>query len=128
MSMDLWLSADLGGVEREALDWDDPGNITYNVDPMFALALDGDPSAGIQNGAELLDRKSPALQRFKGKQAKECVVALRAAVERMEATPNAFRELNPPNGWGNYELAVAYLRRFLAACERAPEAYVEASF
>lgn len=119
MSYDIWL-------ELEGMRDDDPGNITYNVDPMFALAIDGDPETAVQNGADVvLHHKDPALKRFVGETASECLPALRRAVEAMEAAPADYEALNPPNGWGDYEGALEYLRRFVAACERSPSATVE---
>lgn len=124
MSYDIWLEADLGGKERASLDHDDPGNITYNVDPMFALAL-GEPEAGVHSGADVvLHLKEPALKRFIDKPASEAVEPLRRAVERMEADPAPYQALNPENGWGDYEGALDYLKRFLAACERHPKAVI----
>ena len=68
MSYDIWL--DKGA---EYTDTDCPGNYTYNVDPMFALALDGDAEQGVQNGSEVvLHRKDPALRRFVGERAGDC--------------------------------------------------------
>ena len=34
----------------------------------------------------------------------------------MEADPETYRAMNPPNGWGDYEGALAYLRRLAEAC------------
>ncbi len=125
MSMDIWLEVDTGGDEPRRLDSDDPGNQTYNVDPMFALALDGDAAAGIQNGHDLLiARKGPSLKRFEGLPAGDCVAELAAAVARMEATPESYRALNPANGWGSYEGALAYLQRFRDVCAANPAARV----
>lgn len=123
MSYDIWLTGKLGG-ERE-VHIEEPGNITYNLDPMFALALDGDPQLGVQGGADVVfHRKNPALKRFIGKRAAEAVVALLAALEKMEREPDRFRVLNPENGWGDYEGAVDYIRRFYVACQRYPEATI----
>ncbi len=114
MSYDIWVGHS-----------DEPGNITYNVDAMFALAL-GEPEAGVRNGADVVFHlKSPALKRFVDRPASEAIEPLRAAVARMEADPEAYRALNPPNGWGDYEGALDYLRRFLEACEEKPERLVE---
>lgn len=107
---------------------EEPGNYTYNVDPMFAMALDGDAQKGVQDGADLLlRRKDPALKRFIGKRAGDADVIdqLLSAVSAMEGEPERFRALNPANGWGDYEGAVDYMRRFYLACERHPDATIE---
>jgi hypothetical protein len=125
VSYDIWLEADLAGEKRARLDGDEPGNITYNVDPMFALALGGESGDGIQNGRELLlDRKDPALKRFIDRPAAEAIGPLTSAVASMEGNPDTYRALNPENGWGDYEGALDYLRRFLAACEAHPNAVI----
>ena len=122
MSYDIWLESG-----AEDADMDCPGNYTYNVDPMFALALDGDAEQGVQNGGEVVfHRKDPALRRFVGERAGDCYVALCDAVEHMEDHPTTYRALNPENGWGDYEGALTYLRDFRDACLRFPDARVEA--
>lgn len=125
MSYDIWLTGSLGGDGEVQIE--EPGNITYNVDPMFALALDGDAAKGIQNGRELiLERKGPALKRFIGKRAgdPDVIDGLLGALAAMEGEPDRFRALNPENGWGDYEGAVDYIRRFYLACERYPDATI----
>ncbi len=126
MSYDIWLTGSMGGDGKVCIE--EPGNITYNVDPMFALALDGDADRGIQNGGDVvLRRKDPALRRFIGKRAgdPDVIDALLGAVSVMEGEPEKFRALNPPNGWGDYEGAVDYMRRFCLACEQYPDATIE---
>jgi len=49
------------------------------------------------------------------------------AVERMEADPDTYRAMNPPNGWGDYEGALAFLRRLAEACAEHPRATVRVS-
>ena len=118
MSYDIWL-------ELEGMSNEEPGNITYNVDPMFALALGGAPAEGVQNARELLiDRKDGALKRFIGKRAGEILATLDDMVIAMEAHPDVYRALNPENGWGNYEGALNYIRRFRDACAESPSAIV----
>lgn len=124
MSYDIWLEARLGGegtVRIEA-----PGNITYNVDPMFALALGRNAEDGIQNGYELLiDRKGPALSPLQGKRAGDCVRLLQSAVRDMKAHADEYERLNPENGGGDYEGALGYSESFADACRRYPRAIVE---
>lgn len=70
------------------------GNITYNVSPMFRKALAPDGLRGLD-----------------GHRAGECLRDLDAGVIHMTTYPAEYRELNPPNGWGNYEDTLRFLRR-----------------
>lgn len=118
MSYDIWLTAGACRDER-------PGNYTYNVDAMFALAL-GEPDAGVRGGVDVvLRRVEPALGRFRDKRAGDCVSSLDAAVAAMRANPTAYTKLNPASGWGNYEGALGYLEAFRDACRDSPDAIVE---
>jgi len=79
------------------------GNITYNIAPMWVVALGG---AGIR--------------RFEGAPGVEAAGPLSEGVERMRADPATYRAMNPPNGWGNYEGALEYLDRLARACALHP--------
>lgn len=104
MSWDFSLEVDVGG-EHPAEVWDGP-NYTYNVAPMYRLALSDD------NGIRSID----------GKRADGCVPILKHAICVMEASPDQFRALNPENGWGNYEGALKILKQLLDACQKMPKA------
>lgn len=72
-------------------DW----NYTHNVAPMIYRALEG---AGI----ELAPGES-WWQRLSGMDGPEGRDYLAAIITRLEADPDRFRAMNPPNGWGCYD-------------------------
>jgi hypothetical protein len=108
MSLDIWLTigVDTGGPEPYEITLYD-ANYTHNVTPMWR-------KAGIYE----------ALYESDGKQAGEILPMLRAGIVDMERKPNAYIALNPSNGWGSYETALPWLRKFTAACERHPKAVI----
>jgi hypothetical protein len=84
----------------------DVGNITYNVGPMFREAL----------GCGLRD--------LDGENAGEVLPRLRRAVADMQDRPKAYSAMNPENGWGNSEITLEFLERFVAECASHPKATV----
>jgi hypothetical protein len=59
--------------------------------------------------------------------ASQLVEPLRAGVDLMRSEPPRFEALNPPNGWGTYRDFLPWIERYLAACERYPDADVATS-
>ncbi len=59
--------------------------------------------------------------------ASQLIEPLRAGLALLEATPEAFRHLEPDNGWGSVEGFTDFVRSYLRACEENPEASVEIS-
>lgn len=57
----------------------------------------------------------------------DLVRPLEAGLARLEADPEKFRDLNPPNGWGSYDSLVLFVRSYLAACRDYPTATVSVS-
>lgn len=107
MSYDIWLEADLGGEERARvgdLDW----NYTSNCAPMWGKAMP--------------DTKG--LREFHGMKAGDALVHLERGIAAMEAAPDEYRELNPPNGWGDFDSQLAALKELAVAFREAPAAYV----
>ena len=82
------------------------GGMTYNVSPMYVKAVGN------------------TLSSFNGMDASESIPALVAGVAAMESDPEAYRAMNPPNGWGDYEVALDYLRKLLKACQDHPLARI----
>ena len=80
--------------------------ITSNLGPMFRQAL----------GYGLKDLPTDATA---------CIEPLERAVHDMIVSPDTYRELNPPNGWGDYDGALTFLQRLLQACREYPNAAVE---
>lgn len=56
--------------------------------------------------------------------ARELIEPLRAGLAKLEGDPEWFKKCNPSNGWGTYEGLVQFVRDYLAACEKFPEADV----
>lgn len=105
MSLDLWLTVDTGGTEPATIDgfeW----NYTHNVNPMWRRLFD-DQSLG---------------QFLEGKKVWQTEDALRRAVIQMALHMDTFRELNPPNGWGDADTAFEALLRVLEAAVKHPNA------
>lgn len=88
-------------------------NITHNVSPMWTAAGCYGP---------LYDDET-----WEGRLGKEALAVLRAGVIAMEDSPEKFREMNPPNGWGDYEGALEWLRAAVAACAKYPEGKIRIS-
>ena len=112
MSYDIWLEADVGGEEPVRVDplegAFDHWNYTSNVVPMWRKAMpDTDGLAGLA-----------------GMECCRAEIALEAGIARMEADPEAYRAMNPANGWGDFDSQLESLRLLLAACRAAPLAKV----
>lgn len=52
------------------------------------------------------------------------VEPLQTGIAKMEADPEKYEQLNSANGWGLYKNFVPWLKRYLAACEEHPYAFV----
>lgn len=59
--------------------------------------------------------------------AEELIEPLRAALDRLKADPDKFKEFDAPNGWGRYENLVQFVSEYLAACKESPDAEVSVS-
>lgn len=113
MSYDFWMEGE-GAPDEISYPTEDGryvgcGNYTSNVSPMWHKALE---SAGWPGG----------LAQFDGKSGCHAGPPLEWAVEHMKADPDAYRAMNPENGWGNYEGAMHYLATIAEFCRRYPKA------
>jgi hypothetical protein len=45
----------------------------------------------------------------------------------LKSNPDHYKEFNPKNGWGTYEILVEFVSNYLDACMEHPEALVEVS-
>lgn len=108
MSYDFALEIDTGGQMPATVA--DCGNCTYNVAPMFYKALG-----------------EGGINKLHGEEAWKVIPKLEHAIEHMEAHAADYRELNPPNGWGNYDGALEYLRGILKACKEHPKCTIRIS-
>ncbi|MFD8577363.1 hypothetical protein ACFV1H_18770 [Streptomyces virginiae] len=100
----LYLSVDTGGPEPLEVCVASIGNYTVNVARMWTDAL----------GHSLGDLKDA--------NAGDSLPALTAAVDRLIANPEHYRAMEPANGWGDYDGALAYLRALRDACLVHPKA------
>lgn len=82
-------------------------NYTFNVSPMFRLALGGD---GIKQLNDLSRN--------------ECIELLQDGIKHMEQNPQIYKKLNPENGWGDYEGALDVLVKILEALQHSEDTYV----
>lgn len=84
-------------------------NYTYNVSAMFQQAFPG----------------GSGLSCLHGQTASAAIPMLRAAILHMEDNRVAMLQLNPPNGWGDCDSALDWLRRILVVCVDYPDDLVE---
>lgn len=54
----------------------------------------------------------------------QLIEPLSAGLMALEADPVRFQQFNAPNGWGLYEHFVSFVRNYLLACRRYPNANV----
>ncbi len=59
--------------------------------------------------------------------AHELIEPLREGLAKLRADPEFFQTYDAPNGWGRYEHLVAFVERYLGACEENPEATLRVS-
>jgi hypothetical protein len=85
-------------------------NITHNLNTMAA-------EAGIYEALWRPDEHGIT-------HARQLIEPLRAGLALLIAEPERFAKHNPSNGWGSYDGLVAFVREYLAACEKNPDAQV----
>lgn len=118
MSLDVYLSMPVvcphcgGTISTDSIGVYD-GNITHNLAPMAA-------KAGVYDAMWRPDEHGLKL-------AGQLIEPLKAGLEALRANPAEFRELNPANGWGDYDGLVRFVTNYLAACEANPHATVSVS-
>lgn len=57
----------------------------------------------------------------------ELIPALEQGLAKLKADPVRYKQFNPENGWGNYDLLVEFVTDYLDACRTYPQAKVEVS-
>jgi hypothetical protein len=60
-------------------------------------------------------------------QASQLIMPLEDGLKLLESDPERFKQFNPSNGWGTYEGFAEFVRDYLEACEKYPDAEVYAS-
>lgn len=106
MSYSIWLYKELDGEQYEVFE---VGNYTSNVSPMWTKALG-------QNLGDLIDAIPDA--RILGP-------LIGMGIATMRGSADELRAMNPANGWGDYDGALAYLEKLLLGCRLHPDAKVE---
>lgn len=56
--------------------------------------------------------------------AKDLVEPLTTGLTRLRANPSFFKQFNPSNGWGSYDVLVEFVEEYLEACRMYPDATV----
>lgn len=108
MSWDIWLEADCGGADNariEGADW----SYTYNTNPMLQ-------KAGID------------IKKWPGKRARDVIVELGVGIQVMESNSISMRDLNPRNGWGDFDSLLEVLKEIQKYFIQYPTAYIGAWF
>lgn len=128
MSYDIYLEAkpcDHCGAAKPEPDLPNP---TYNLTPIFDLALTGEdlPNAATGEVAVVLlgaatDRPR-GLRLLNGKTGTESMAMLNAALDRMadERLRDQFLELQPKNGWGDFDGARRTMNELRHAANEYP--------
>jgi hypothetical protein len=123
MSYDVHFCIDAGqsGEKPGIYDWESgevSRNYTSNVGQMWAEAI-GEKEDGEFMALSRVIKAHPV--------AEELRPFIERGVSMMSEAPEYFRQYNPPNGWGDYEGALEYLRWIAANCVKFPHAFVEVS-
>lgn len=108
--MSYWTYLEIDTGNEQFADVVEIGNYTSNVAPMWRDALGG-----------------TRLRDFSDAPCSEAAGTLADAVKRMEDNPDYYRAMNPPNGWGDYEGALGYLRDLADACAKHPRCRIRIS-
>lgn len=106
MSYDIYLKIFTGNTEQHFMDI---GNHTSNTSKMWNDAM-GKP-----------------LYELDGIMAEDAIWHLERGIKNMKDSPEYFKEMNPKNGWGNYDTALKYLEDILTACKEHPKTKIEIS-
>lgn len=57
----------------------------------------------------------------------ELIEILKAGLANLKSTPEYFKQFNPSNGWGDYDIFVRFVEDYLNACKKYPNAIIEIS-
>jgi len=61
------------------------------------------------------------------KYAKDIILPLESGILILKKDPTFFKNFNPDNGWGSYEILLEVAESYLAACKKWPEAEIYVS-
>jgi hypothetical protein len=110
MSHDAWMEIDTDALLP--VEMIDIGNYTRNVSPMWRKAMTA--AAGNQMSIQDTDGMTGA----------EALPLLAAALVHMLRNQAEYEEMNPENGWGDYEGATEFMRDCVWACAAHPNAVI----
>ena len=89
-------------------------NITHNLNKMA-------------QAADLYDVLWRPDQMKNVKYAKDIVVKLANGLQMLESDPEYFKRYDPENGWGNYDNLIDFVKNYLKACQKYPNAEIGVS-
>lgn len=126
--MSWWIGVEIDTGGREPTTLADR-NVTYNVGGMFRQALRIAPP-----GVHIEDRcccrydeqghHETGLAALHGTPCVEAAGVVEAALDRMREDPETYRAMNPANGWGSYDTAMATLEWLRDQCRAYPKGAV----
>jgi hypothetical protein len=59
--------------------------------------------------------------------ASELIIPLIDGLKKLATSPDHYKQFNPENGWGNYDVLVRFVLRYIGACVEYQQAKVEVS-
>ena len=59
--------------------------------------------------------------------ANQLIAPLENGLELLQSDRDRFEALNPKNGWGDYDALVGFVREYLSACRKYPQAKISVS-
>ena len=59
--------------------------------------------------------------------ASQAIAPLKNGLKELKKDPTYYRQFNPSNGWGSYEVLVDVVEKYLEACKKYPEATIYVS-
>lgn len=59
--------------------------------------------------------------------AKDLLPTLSSGLKKLYEKPEYFKQFNPENGWGSYELLVEFVEGYMKACIKYPKAVINVS-
>lgn len=59
--------------------------------------------------------------------ASQMIAPLEKGIKELEANPEKYKEFNPSNGWGDYDVFVKFCKSVLDTCIKNPDAVIESA-
>jgi len=106
----------------------DLGNMTSNVGGMYRRAMPGTYNGGGRYNGVGEPEPQSGLPGLSGLRCRDAAPILHTSIAVMLAEGDTMRAMEPANGWGSYEGALAYLCSILVACVEHPDGVVAVSW